>query len=59
MHLQEVEELVVLIKGKRVDLAYVKSSRDKIYNHLMKAVDFKGQINKLLIRLELALVMTI
>ena len=38
-----VEELVVLIKGKPVDLSYVKSSRDKIYNHLMKAVDYKGK----------------
>jgi protein-tyrosine-phosphatase len=42
-----VEELVVLIKGKPVDLAYVKSSRDKIYNHLMKAVDFKGKYKQI------------
>jgi hypothetical protein len=42
-----IEELVVLIKGKPVDLAYVKSSRDKIYNHLMKAVDFKGKYKQI------------
>ena len=42
-----VEELVVLIKGKPVDLTYVKSSRDKIYNHLLKAVDFKGKYKQI------------
>lgn len=42
-----IEELVVLINGKLVDLNYVKSSRDKIYNHLMKAVDFKGKYKQI------------
>jgi len=38
-----VEQLVVLIKGKPVDLNYVKSSRDQISNHLKKAVEWKGK----------------
>ncbi|MEX0598277.1 MAG: hypothetical protein WD512_17450, partial [Candidatus Paceibacterota bacterium] len=43
-----VEQLVVLIKGKAVDLNYVKSSRDTIFKHLMTAVDFQG-VNKRII----------
>ena len=38
-----VEQLVVLINGKVVDLAYTKSSRDKIFNHLMTAIEWKGK----------------
>jgi hypothetical protein len=38
-----VEQLVVLINGKVVDLEYVKSSRDKIFNHLMTAIQWQGK----------------